>query len=312
MSRETVGIPRALLYHYYYPLWESFFRKLGFKVVISSETNKSILNAGISTAVDEACLPVKVFYGHVLELVDQVDYLFLPRIVSVEQKEYMCPKLMGLPDMLRAALVNPPSLIDVTVNLRNKDKTKEVMRSIAQIINVPESRAQTAWKWALARQNEFDRYLAGGKLPLGFEPQGSTHQIALLGHGYNIYDKFISMNLIKKLQELGAEVCTKEMVPQDVIEEYAAKLPKKMFWTFGKRLLGSGLYYLQQSKIQGIIFVASFGCGPDSMVGELLERWARRENGKPFLLVTIDEHTGETGLITRIEAFMDMIQRKVS
>ena len=62
-----------------------------------------------------------------------------------------------------------------------------------------------------------------------------------------------------------------------------------------------------QGKCRGIIHLISFGCGPDSLVGELVERRARRK-GFPFLLLTLDEHSGETGLLTRLEAFVDTLQ----
>jgi predicted nucleotide-binding protein (sugar kinase/HSP70/actin superfamily) len=61
-----------------------------------------------------------------------------------------------------------------------------------------------------------------------------------------------------------------------------------------------------------MIFLASFGCGLDSMVGDLLERFSFRSNRKPFMFLTIDEHSGEAGLITRLEAFMDLIEGRAS
>ena len=103
-----IGIPRALFFYCYYPLWRAFFENLGLEVVLSPETNKAILDDGIRTTLSEACLPVKVFFGHALAIADQVDYLFVPRITRVEPKAYICPKFMGLPDMLRARLQNLP------------------------------------------------------------------------------------------------------------------------------------------------------------------------------------------------------------
>jgi predicted nucleotide-binding protein (sugar kinase/HSP70/actin superfamily) len=35
-----------------------------------------------------------------------------------------------------------------------------------------------------------------------------------------------------------------------------------------------------------------------------------KEFSKPLLSLTIDEHTGEAGFITRLEAFIDMLYRK--
>lgn len=313
LSKATIGIPKALLYYYYHPLWETFFKQLGFQVQVSSDTNMSIMNNGITACVDEACLPVKVFYGHVLELATSVDYIFLPRMVSVEPKEYICPKLLGLPDMIKANILNPPILINTSINLWNKKKNMApVIKEIAEIIDIPFKVAYDAWRTGEENQKLYEAYLASGNLPHDYQTIQSKYPIGVLGHGYNIYDKFLSMNLIQKLQEFGVDVRTKEMVPKSIIESNVSKLPKKLFWTFGKQLMGSGLHYLNDKQIKGIIFVASFGCGPDSLIGELLERKARRMNEKPFLLLTIDEHTGQAGLITRVEAFMDMIKRRVS
>ena len=84
-----VGIPRALLYYNYYPLWKVFFEELGAEVVLSELTNKKILDDGVYCCVDDACLPMKVFHGHAVHLKDRVDYLFVPRLISVEKTVYM-------------------------------------------------------------------------------------------------------------------------------------------------------------------------------------------------------------------------------
>ncbi|AYO30678.1 hypothetical protein D2962_08620 [Biomaibacter acetigenes] len=70
---------------------------------------------------------------------------------------------------------------------------------------------------------------------------------------------------------------------------------------------------MENKKIDGIIHVASFGCGPDSLIGELLEHRVMREYKVPFLYLTLDEHSGEAGFDTRLEAFLDILEgRKVS
>jgi len=62
--------------------------------------------------------------------------------------------------------------------------------------------------------------------------------------------------------------------------------------------------------VDGFIHVVSFGCGPDSMVGEIAERETRRSSNLPYMALTIDEHTAEGGLLTRLEAFTDMLARR--
>ena len=66
---------------------------------------------------------------------------------------------------------------------------------------------------------------------------------------------------------------------------------------------------MKDMKIDGIVTLTAFGCGPDSLMCERIMRKAKRFN-KPLLHLTIDEQTGEAGFITRLEAFVDMLFRK--
>ncbi len=99
-----IGIPRALLYYQYYPMWKTFFEELGAEVVVSPPTTQAMLSEGSSRVVAETCLPTKVFLGHVLSLVKECDYIFISAIRSVKSKVYNCSKLLGLPDMTKAVI----------------------------------------------------------------------------------------------------------------------------------------------------------------------------------------------------------------
>jgi predicted nucleotide-binding protein (sugar kinase/HSP70/actin superfamily) len=74
-------------------------------------------------------------------------------------------------------------------------------------------------------------------------------------------------------------------------------------------LLGAGYNFFDDPKIDGLIHVTAFGCGPDSMLGRMLE-FTAVESNKPFMTIRVDEHSGEAHLATRVEAFMDMLKRK--
>ncbi|SHG71628.1 Predicted nucleotide-binding protein, sugar kinase/HSP70/actin superfamily [Thermosyntropha lipolytica DSM 11003] len=315
---KKVGIPQGLFYYYYYPLWEAFFRFLGLVVVRSSPTNKKIVDDGVTLAVDEACFPIKVYYGHVNELKGKgVDYIFLPRLVSIEPKSYICPKFMGLPDMIRAGIKDLPEVIDITVDLSRGDKgwQKELAR-LGKILNVNYRQIKKAYNYALeeyfsyrmiARQgytrDEAIKVWQGEEISL---PLDTPLHIGVLGHGYSLYDDFISMSVIKKLRGMGVKVYLSEHLPTEGIEKEASTLPKRVFWTLGRKMVGSALYMDKSPDIDGIIYVACFGCGPDSLIGEVIERKVK----KPFMLLTLDEHTGEGGIITRLEAFCDMLARR--
>jgi predicted nucleotide-binding protein (sugar kinase/HSP70/actin superfamily) len=319
------------LYYSYFPLWRAFFTEMGAEVVVSPETNKAVLDAGLRSALDETCLPVKLFFGHVLALTGLVDYLLVPRLISVEPKAYICPKFMGLPDMLRARIPNLPPLIDVDVDFsRGTGNWENVLSSMGRLLAGDRRLIRQACRSAQAAQSLFQEQLEkgwllpealNGRVPSGRGERGTERpappppgsgrlNIALLGHAYNIYDEYISMNLIERLRSMGARVSTADLVPQSVIDEQAGTLPKKLFWTLGKKMIGAAFAFCDIRQFDGMIYLSSFGCGPESLVGELLARWAKRRRDIPFMPLTIDEHTGAAGLVTRLEAFTDMLLRR--
>lgn len=316
-----VGIPRALFYYYYFPLWKCFFEALGAEIVVSPPTNRQIVDYGVQKAVDEACFPVKVFYGHIETLRNNVDYLFVPRLVSVQAKTYICPKFMGIPDMLRAGFDCLPQLIEPAVDL-----SKDPKQSLQQVLHVgyyfTDNRKdiQQAWSFSLRELRLFRDRVKNGLLPTeampgsDLKPMTNTNpsrlKLALLGHGYNLYDRHVSMDIIIKLRKMGVLVVTADNLPHKVVEGETSKLPKRVFWSLGKALLGGAFYFMKQPDIKGIIHLSSFGCGPDSLIGEIIDRNAKRFNHIPFMNITTDEHSGEAGLNTRLEAFVDMIMRR--
>lgn len=332
-----VGIPRALFYYYYYPQWETFFRELGAETVLSSPTHKGIIEAGVRAAVDEACLPVKVYYGHVLELAEKVDYLFLPRLVSMERRSYICPKFMGLPDMLRSSQPQLlPRIIDLCVDRSHNDRQyQRGLYRVGSIFTRNPWKIKKAVQAAEKKLTDYRALLQAGCLPAEAldrlyadcfsegaaaatveAPASAAHihplTIGLLGHGYTIYDDYVSRQTIRKLRELGANVVTPDLLSPEAIERGVSQLPKRMFWSLGKQILGGAYHFLEQQNVDGIIHLACFGCGPDSLVAELVEIEAHRRKALPFMMLTMDEHTGEAGIITRLEAFMDMIRRQRS
>ncbi|MQL52976.1 hypothetical protein GFC01_12035 [Desulfofundulus thermobenzoicus] len=317
-----IGIPRALLYYYYFPLWSTFWEALGATVVVSGPTTKTILDRGIAHSADDVCLPVKLAFGHILDLKDRVDALFIPRLVSVAPREYICPKFLGLPDMIRHGLKGLPPVLSPDINLYRRDNLFPAFRDLGGLCTRNRLRVYLAYRGALQVQARYRQLLEAGFLPdqamallknpgkEQAEKRPGDFTVALIGHPYNIYDFHISMNLLQRLQKEGVGVATADHLPGEVVRKEAGRLPKPLFWTLGQRMIGAAFHYLAQARISGIIHVASFACGPDSMTGELIERQARRRGNMPFLNLTLDEHSGEAGVVTRLEAFLDMIRRR--
>jgi len=315
-----VGIPGGMYYYYYYPLWKTFFNDLGAEVISSGRTNRFIVETGLAQAVDEACFPVKVFYGHVIDMCQKKpDYIFLPRLISLEPKTYTCPKVMGLTDMLRAALEDLPVIIDMPINYVQGEK--EIKKAILKVGSYFSSSPRQIWEaYAHACQEErrFRKIARQGftleeaiqlweKGERGPVKNKGDLSIGILGHGYILYDPVISMNIVDHLKKLGCRLTYLEMLNLQDVEKEAASLPKRVFWTLGRRMIGAAILMNKRPDIEGLVFVSCFGCGPDSFIGELIER---KYFTKPFLRLTVDEHTGEAGVVTRLEAFCDMLRRR--
>ncbi len=321
-----IGIPQSLLYTYYYPLWKTYFEHLGVEVVVTPTTTKEIMDLGVKNSVPELCVPIKVYIGHVLKLVEMdVDYIYVPRFVSIQKGQYFCPKFMGLPDMVRHSFDGiEKKLIVPTIEATDDNialyKNFKIFENILKISSKENKaaldKAETVWK-------TFRKYCLKGNsaieaMDLAFgdvveeetiTSNEETLTIGLVGYVYNVYDPFISMDIIKKIREMGVAVKTFEMLEETEMNKQLKKLSKNLFWTFSDKLLAAGYSFYNDDDVDGLIHITAFGCGPDSMLGKLLEIESSNF-AKPFMTIRVDEHSGENHLQTRIEAFVDMIRRK--
>jgi predicted nucleotide-binding protein (sugar kinase/HSP70/actin superfamily) len=103
-----------------------------------------------------------------------------------------------------------------------------------------------------------------------------------------------------------AIIITPEMVSQSKIDKAVEDIPDAdtHLWHLERQVLGAGLHLINSGKVDKVINVTAFGCGT-SLVTEPYLTTAAEDAGIPFLNLIIDEHTGEAGILTRLEAFID-------
>lgn len=331
MSKKIkVGIPRTLSYYSFYPLWKVYLEQLGAEVVLSKQTNREILEAGIRETVTDACIPIKIFHGHAFDLMDRVDYLFIPRMVSADGKVTFCPKFLGLPDMIRFSQDDVPPIIDARFQIRRFPgglflflwtvaRQLQVKNPLLIIKAMFKARAvqkkyEVMLQQGLKPQEAFKKLFGasakGGRSAIvAPQKKQADISIALLGYPYAVYDPYISASVYNKLVGFGVEVITYDHIPLKTLKSYSKVLPHNFFWYYSNLVCWAGLHLLHNSLVDGIIHVTAFACGPDSMLGKTLELEAKAA-GLPFLSLSIDEHTGEGGVQTRLEAFVDMLRAR--
>jgi len=317
-----VGIPRALAYYEYYPMWRTFFETLGAEVVVSPPTTQKMLTDGAKRVLADTCLPAKVFLGHVITLAGKCDYIFIPVIRSVKTKVYNCAKFLGLPDMTRAVISECPPILEIDFDInKGLEKLYEDIYRMCKIFtnnkNEVKKSIDSAWKAHL----DYHQLMSQEKLTPPQAISGDFHKaadsddssgtltIGLVGHHYLLYDDQVNHRLINRLEQSGCRILTPDMLTAVQLESGAEHLVDRAYWTWEEEVVGAGSYYMEQG-VDGIIGVAAFGCGPDSLMMDVVHREARRRRNTPFMNLTLEEHTAETGVVTRIEAFLDMIKRR--
>lgn len=317
-----IGIPRGLLFYRYFPLWETFFETLGMEVVVSPPTTEATLREGFQWVPSDLCLPVKIYFGHISVLRNHVDYLFVPRFISMELDTYMCPKLIGLPDMVLCTMDSLPPLIDFPIHckMRGTEAEKAFYLQTGRLFSRDRVRVEECYALGLERQNRFRMLLQKG-LPFEEALQGSKSQglpknltedgerkIGIIGRPYYVHDFFLRKSVAEQIETYGYRLLTSEVVTDQDIEKGIGKLRKRIYWSYGKEMVGAAIHFAQTGSVLGIVNVASFGCGQDSFNFELIRHYIKDEI--PLLSIVFDEHLSNVGFSTRIEAFLEMILRR--
>lgn len=325
MNKEKIiGIPRAMSYYNYFPFWCGFFAGLGIEVILSSPTTKKTMVQGASLVVTETCLPIKVYVGHVLDLIDKgVKNIFVPSIQSIAPKIYNCSKIRGLPDLIRNVVKGDFNIIEATLDKSEKNNNLiDFEIEIAHQFGIKDiNKIKEAQNAGFVVQNNFNvmvqngldfdsalKNAKAGTIVIPPKKEEKSISVALIGHGYNIYDKRICMDIFKKLENLDVKVYNAYQLTPEQLKGGMNSLNSTLYWANQHEMTGCAGHYFQEEKIDGVITLTAFGCGPDSLMVEDIKRKAKNFN-KPLLNLTVDEHTGEAGFVTRLEAFCDMLYR---
>ncbi len=328
-TKIRVGIPRALLYYKYSDLWITFFKELGAEVIVSPKTTKKIKDDAVKLAPDEDCYSTKLYFGHAIALKDQVDFLFIPRYGGRRKKYVGCPKFIGLAEVLQSMLPELPDILMPHYN-RGMDRSTRIglvikafrlgkiftKNPITRIRAITRAfRAQKIHERSLIIDEETLNRWENSETILNdfpiYNEKYKALKIALVGHSYVLNDPFSSLDIRSLLQEYGVDIITSEQMPRILIEKQMARLEYDIYFDYEREILGTIMHFLESKTVDGIIHLMIFSCGPDSIAGEIASRFSKRDTTIPLLQLVFDELTGEAGMRTRIEAFVDMLRRSI-
>ena len=151
MDKIKIGIPRSLFYYYHGYFLKNFFEYLNFEVVVTPETNKSIINEGIKYANDEMCLALKIFLGHISYLKDKCDYILNMRIDNYGKYAQTCTNFLSLYDIVNNLFES--KLLNINIDYEKKNTMYKELKKIGKKFHIPTSKIKEAYNIALIKTN---------------------------------------------------------------------------------------------------------------------------------------------------------------
>lgn len=310
-GRRRVAMPRVLAFYDIFPYWRAFFDALDIDIVLSEPTNPKIRALSAERAGAETCFPVKLVFGHVLNLLDQeADFIFLPSVVNRENPapgqtaNIYCPFIPASAHLVTAhvdlaahghrALKFPLHLLWDTIKRRD-------LHDLALQLGLPRKRLVAAdMAGAEAQQAFYAAVRERGRQVLDTLPPDQTAAV-LVGRPYNTCDLSVCQDLPYKLRKLGVLPIPIDYLPLDTVD--VSDRYHNMFWRCGQDLLAAATLIRDDPRLQAI-YVTSFNCGPDSFI---INFFRQMMGDKPFLELELDDHTADAGIVTRCEAFFESL-----
>ncbi len=299
----TIGIPRGLLYFRYGNLWTGFFKELGITTKLSPPTDRGILETGSNLAVDETCLSEKIYFGHVQALVGKCDYIFIPRISNYGRHRSMCVRFDALYDETCNVFRNAgQKFLTCNVDVMEGEKEKHAFYQLGYQLGFSHKRTKKAYKRA-RRADKKQRKLLVNETEQLYRQEGT--KILIAGHSYLIEDAFMGRTVMDYLEKSDVIAIRADRIDRKEALKKSLELSPTCRWEVNREILGSIVAH--RSRVDGIILMSAFPCGPDAMVNELL---TRKLKGIPVLNLVMDGQSGTAGVETRLESFVDIIRFK--
>ena len=298
-----IGIPRALLYYKNEKLWTKFFDELGIDYIISPETNKEIIDNGSKHAIDETCLPIKIFLGHIDYLKDKCDYIFIPRIEYALNSE-TCLNFRAQYDLVKNTFRNY-NLKILFYNDYGHKKPREfrAFYKLCKYLKIKKSLGKYAYR--IAKQTQFYYEMFRSETQENVIKNSKKIKVLVLAHAYNVGDKYVGEPILNMLKKLDVEPIIAEYLDAKKCIKTSFKVTKTLPWAYNRHLVGA--LELYKDLVDGVILVTTYPCGPDSMCNEMIIRQYR---DVPILSLTIDAQDATAGIETRLESFVDILNFK--
>ncbi|MFW5976598.1 MAG: CoA protein activase [Bacillota bacterium] len=145
-------------------------------------------------------------------------------------------------------------------------------------------------------------------------------KIGIVGEIYMVIEPFANLEIEKKLGQLGVLVDREIYITSwlkeflnigkhnKIVKKFASSYLKNFVGGHGIHSVGDTVRYSRE-KFDGVIQLGPFTCMPEIVAKTILNEVEAKEDIS-VLTFFMDEHRGEAGFKTRLEAFVDLLERK--
>ncbi len=310
----TAYFPKALQYFSFHPFWDRFFSELKINLIPTPNTNAEINALAKSYSLSDFCYPLKLALGHAMYCIKHEN---LPVIIPFHIQDtknpnalnsYFCPLSQAFPSILKSALgynnISSSKLISPVIDFSKADdyNLKQLEQTIGESFGLSSKKIKKAYKQAKSKHNETRKQLSKFGKDYVQNRKTKKPRFVILGRSYNILDQSINLGLLSSIARYGYDVIPMDILPinrESITEEY-----KDMYWAYGQKIVAASKYINEHDDLYPV-YLTNFSCGPDSF---LLNTFEEIINDKPYLILELDEHGGDAGYMTRLEAFFDRVE----
>ena len=317
-ARGTIGIPMGLNMYELLPFWYTLFTKLGFNVVTSPNSSRSLYLSGQHTIPsDTVCFPAKLMHGHIEALLkENVDAIFYPCLSynfdeGLGDNHYNCPVVAYYPEVLEAnvkALRDVKFIYEYLGIHRRKDFTKKFHAVLEKYFGKFKfSDVAMACNYAYEEHEKHMRLVRmEGRKYLRIASRENKPVIVLAGRPYHL-DPEINHGIDKLICDLGAVVVT-----EDSVSDMAPHVNTKVLnqWMYHSRMYAAAQYVAdQQDPNLNLVQLVSFGCGVDAITTDEVRR-ILEEQDKIYTQIKIDEITNLGAVKIRLRSLFAATKQK--
>lgn len=316
-----VGIPRVLNMYENYPLWFTFFTKLGFRVRLSPRSSRAIYEKGLETIPSESvCYPGKISHGHVESLLQQgIKFIFYP-CVPYETKEdpgagnhYNCPIVTSYPEVLRnnvEQLRQDDTVLFMNPFLPVYDKQRLKERLFEELSlkfkKLTRQKINEAVDAAWAEQEKFRKDVQEkGEEALEETIRRGANGIVLAGRPYHL-DPEINHGIPEMINGLGMAVFTEDSVAHLGSIERPLRIIDQ--WTYHNRLYRAGAFVSGMANLE-LVQLTSFGCGLDAVTSDQVDE-IMKSKSRMYTLIKIDEGSNLGAVRIRIRSLIAAVKAR--